>query len=670
MRRLGLVLLFGITCSVAVNVTPSGATTFNVNSSADFPDRDTNDGICEATFNVGDCTVRAAVMEANAQLGADTIQLQGGTTDLTQPSSPTDSESIGDLDITDDVTILGINPTTRSRLDGGGNVLNDRLLDIRAGATVVIQDVVLQGGNASGNGGGIRVSDSSSLTLVNSQVIDNRTAGHGGGISLTAGASLDVQESLVGDNLTPGIGGGIHCAGATLAITDSEVANNSAGAAGGLGLLSGCPTTIDGSTVSGNSATSTFWGGYGGGILIHPNASAIVTNSTISGNSSISNGGGLFVSSPYAWYVAYASLNNVTVAFNHANAGGGGTYAATSGNIDVENSILASNTAGTGAPDCGGDGIDSLGHNMIGDTTACTISGTTTGNVTNQAAELAESLALNDDNTGVTAPTRTHALLPGSPAINAGNNTTCEATDQRGVARPIPSGGACDMGAFEAPRCGDGVLNPPETCDDGNTSDGDGCLSTCQGDTPISGHNEPTVTAVTNGGLVVAYKDCESPYLATSISGPPACIPVRLDNVCYFQTGVTGARGDYTIKSVSTSGGRMLVDVDIVKLQSGCNGQTLRVSMALNETVEDCTGGGSCTVETRELDEDDLTLVSPSCVVAADKCTIRAELNSSASLPKVANGKRTGIEFRRFKIVRQLSGGGTVDSFVPGVFLP
>jgi hypothetical protein len=123
---------------------------------------------------------------------------------------------------------------------------------------------------------------------------------------------------------------------------------------------------------------------------------------------------------------------------------------------------------------------------------------------------------------------------------------------------------------------------------------------------------------------------------------------------------------------LSTSGGKMQVAVDIVKLQSGCNGQTLRISMALNETLEDCgTGGtGSCTVETRELDEDDLSLVNESCVVASDRCTINAELNGSTSSPLIPTGNRTGIELHRFKIVRVLSGGGTVDSFVPGVYQP
>jgi hypothetical protein len=60
-------------------------------------------------------------------------------------------------------------------------------------------------------------------------------------------------------------------------------------------------------------------------------------------------------------------------------------------------------------------------------------------------------------------PTQTHALLPGSPAIDAGDNTACPATDQRGVTRPL--GAACDIGAYEfGDADGDGVLDIDDAC--------------------------------------------------------------------------------------------------------------------------------------------------------------------------------------------------------------
>ena len=75
------------------------------------------------------------------------------------------------------------------------------------------------------------------------------------------------------------------------------------------------------------------------------------------------------------------------------------------------------------------------------------------------------------------APTSTHALAPGSKAIDAGSDD-CEITDQRGV--PRPQGAGCDIGAFEALACNfDGIVDAGEQCDDGNHDDGDGCSSMC-----------------------------------------------------------------------------------------------------------------------------------------------------------------------------------------------
>src|SRR3989337_982403 len=108
--------------------------------------------------------------------------------------------------------------------------------------------------------------------------------------------------------------------------------------------------------------------------------------------------------------------------------------------------IVAGNTASEVGPDCSGT-IGSSGYNLVGSTSGCTITGDTTGNLTGVDPLLSPL----QDNGG---PTLTHPLLPGSPAIAAGNPATpgsggnaCEATDQRGVVRPQFA--ACDMGAFE-----------------------------------------------------------------------------------------------------------------------------------------------------------------------------------------------------------------------------
>ena len=131
---------FFLTCICAIGIAgilmaapqSAAAATFTVNSTLDLPDLNPGDGLCNT--NVATCTVRAAVMEANASAGADTINIPAGTYTLTR--TPFDdefnfggaNESIGDLDILNgDVTIVGAGAA--STIIDGGNI--DRIFDIR-----------------------------------------------------------------------------------------------------------------------------------------------------------------------------------------------------------------------------------------------------------------------------------------------------------------------------------------------------------------------------------------------------------------------------------------------------------------------------------------------------------------------------------------------------------
>ncbi|TMC57853.1 MAG: hypothetical protein E6J26_05765 [Chloroflexi bacterium] len=152
-----------------------------------------------------------------------------------------------------------------------------------------------------------------------------------------------------------------------------------------------------------------------------------------------------------------ARLNNVTIAGNTADSdnngvGDGGGIRIFAGTFEVRNSIIAGNFDNSPSVkhnDCSGL-IQSLGHNLIQDSFGCAIGGSTLEDLYGKDPLLAP-LA---DNGG---PTRTRALLPGSPAIDAGNPVpstvdelhACADVDQRGVPRPI--GRFCDSGAYEAP---------------------------------------------------------------------------------------------------------------------------------------------------------------------------------------------------------------------------
>jgi hypothetical protein len=187
-------------------------------------------------------------------------------------------------------------------------------------------------------------------------------------------------------------------------------------------------------------------------------------------------------------------LRNVTVASNVADSdgdgiGGGGGVSVAAFFSAVSNSILAGNLAGAVGSECRGT-LASEGHNLIQDPSGCTIAGDTTGNLLG-VDPLLGPLA---DNGG---PTQTRALLPGSPALNAGDpavpgsgKTACEPTDQRGVDRPQQL--RCDIGAFEA-ACNGGDTDGDEVCDaedncpatanpDQNDLDDDGIGDVCDAD--------------------------------------------------------------------------------------------------------------------------------------------------------------------------------------------
>jgi hypothetical protein len=228
-------------------------------------------------------------------------------------------------------------------------------------------------------------------------------------------------------------GGGIFNRG-TLTVTNSTVSGNAArGMPGkGGGILNLGTLTVTNSTVTGNSVSGAFGAGWGGGI--ENQGTAAVNNSTVSGNSATAGGGGIFN------LQGSVTINNSTVSGNSVHfAGDGGGIA---GTVTLQNSIVASNSGGN----CK-SGVVSNGYNLSSDGT-CNFHNT--GDLNNTDPKLGPL-----QNNG--GPTQTEALLPGSPAIDAGNPSGCTdgsghllTTDQRGMPRPDHEDtGGCDMGAYE-----------------------------------------------------------------------------------------------------------------------------------------------------------------------------------------------------------------------------
>lgn len=254
----------------------------------------------------------------------------------------------------------------------------------------------------SGDGGGIVVVESEKLTLSGMNVSGNRATQNGGGIaappenSLMTATNLSIADSTIAGNRISegageGLGGGIYA----------------------LGSLSLVNSTVSGNGVEGPTGTS-----QGGGIVVGPDgvntepAKVTLLNATIAGNTVGTGGigGGLAVYNP---------VMGLEPSFT------------------VRNTIVAGNSVGGAEADCGAISLATSDHNLSGDA-SCMFADAGSKQSTNPQ------LGALQNNDG---QTDTMALLAGSPAIDAGTNEGCPATDQRGVMRP--QGSACDIGAFE-----------------------------------------------------------------------------------------------------------------------------------------------------------------------------------------------------------------------------
>jgi hypothetical protein len=250
-----------------------------------------------------------------------------------------------------------------------------------------------------------------------------------GGLLITNTGVVTIDNSAIGSNSGSGIGN----VGGVVTITNSRISNNS-GAVWGAGIRNGGSLTIHSSLVAANT-TATGFNLFGGGIYNHGVLS--ILNSTISNNISNGHGGGIYQSS------GTLALYNSTISANWAPSGSG-VYVL-SGTTTLANTILADNRLGSDGPDCSGE-VTSLGHNLLGSTSGCSfVAGP------GDLIDIPPLLGPLQHNGG---PSFTHALLPGSPAIDAGNPAGCRdqngnlvSADQRGVARP--QGGRCDIGSFE-----------------------------------------------------------------------------------------------------------------------------------------------------------------------------------------------------------------------------
>ncbi len=423
----------------------------------------------------------------------------------------------GDLTLND--CVVSGNVATES----GGGIFNT--------TTMTISNCVVRGNSASGQtwdgfGGGIY--SWGSLTTIDSTINNNSvTSGAGGafGGGICNDGTLTLDHSVVKDNSATGwqgggggFGGGIDNGFGTMDVGESTVSGNVArGGPGGTGLGEGGglangfgTVTLDRSTVSGNYAMGGDAGGPGeGGGIANDYGTVYVDNSTVSGN--VSNGGvgnaggGIFNDS------GSTLLTCSTIASNVVSGGfpedGGGIFNVW-GSIEFKSTIVAANAATVDFFNGEFGYVVSDGFNLIG-----SASGPFTPELGDQFVISAAALKLGplQDNGG---PTFTHALLCGSPAIDAGDNTDAPVSDQRGFTRIV--GGTIDIGAYEA----------------GNTAP----TITCPG--PI------TLTCAPPGGAAATVS-----VNVADFDGDPLVVVWTVDGTAY-QTNAVAAGGPLTVDQV------------------------------------------------------------------------------------------------------------------------
>ena len=363
-------------------------------------------------YSLGDVILTGSTVSGNMASGEVGGIYSGGALTLTNSTISNNTAGTASGGIYSGGALTLTNSTV------SGNTASGEVGGIYAGAPVTMTNSTVSGNTAGTDFGGIYAR--SPLTLTNSTVSGNKAGATSGGIYAERGLTL--TNSTVSGNTAGTDLGGIFSL-FPLTLTNSTVSGNTAGTDFG-GIHAATALTLTNSTVSGNTAGLGFGGVFAGGALT-------MTNSTVSGNSAGNGrGGGIGA-------VGAVTLTNSTIYGNNAAFSGGGVYGDNSWlgfSLTTSNSIIANNTGG----DCfkTGGTFTSNGYNIDSDNTCNLVA--------------PGDLLYTDPILGPLAnnggPTMTRALLPGSPAIDAG--TCVIGTDQRGIARP--QGAICDIGAYEA----------------------------------------------------------------------------------------------------------------------------------------------------------------------------------------------------------------------------
>ncbi len=407
---------------------------------------------------------------------------------------------------------------------------------------VEVDHFTVKRGYTPADGGGILVEyDVASFTLRNSSLIGNRSSSMGGGL-MSFARSITISDSTFIGNVagragSGGDGGGIMIFSGSAVIRNTTLTGNKilGSSTAGSAISAGGQLLVDSSTITGNTGADAIR--FGGTFYTFT-----LNNSTITGNTGL----GAIISTGQAMVISNSTIVDNIASLDNTKSGGI-NMTGYGGFAFLRNTILAGNKRSDGMPwDCQGPTY-SRGYVFIGSRFDCAYVPSTGDQIGTRTAPKDPRLAPLQNNGG---PTFTRAPLPGSPVHAAGNPAApgsgmdaCLPNDQRGLSRPLPGEGICDIGAYQ--------------------------------------FQLPAVTSVNRLDLNPASSPTVdfAVQFSTEVTGVDTAPP--FNDFALTTTGVTGA----AVSAVSGYGSTYTVAVS-----TGTGNGTIRLDVADNDTIVDSSG--------------------------------------------------------------------------------
>lgn len=454
--RVSLFAFISLGAVAAIN-----AATFTVNTTNDTADATPGDGICADAAT--QCSLRAAISEANALAGPDIITVGAVAYTQSLVAANEDLNAGGDWDVTSEITINGVSEaSTILQAAATSGTATERVINVRAGANLTLSQMTIRNGRFNGTMSaatrGAGIENVGILTLNNVTVRDNQvTSSSGNSIGAgihNAGTALTLTNSTVTANANlrqaggSAFGGGISSiTAATIIFTNSSVSGNSAvttatvaafGFGAGLYLENVFNVTATNSHFDNNTGTGVLTGGGSNGCgvrALSATGAAVfnATNTTFNGNigtGGTSNGGTglqLFTVTTLA-ATLNVTLDRVTVNGNSGNSTGAGIGSQTNGGnmtVNILNSTVSNNT---GAINGGGILATNAGSTLAGVTNYNITNSTISGNT---VTGVGGGLAMEQPGTGTLSVNLNFATV----ANNRANNDNTGADTGGGIVR-------------------------------------------------------------------------------------------------------------------------------------------------------------------------------------------------------------------------------------------